>query len=221
GDYLVHADREYVRGLADAARFVRIGAGFLGVIVAVAWLLALFTSGDFNTGVDRAFDVLFAGALITPLLAVIGIITLTARRSLAYYRARYGARRQPLWLSLAGLAVAIGLLVAMLYVGSIVAHVLLTVWTVAPLAVFLKGLASLLARVPHKVLATFARMAYAGVLLAGPLLFGILTLRRAGSDWTDVRIGSEIIAVILGIAGAIALYRLLLLVERQLLRAAR
>ena len=222
GDYLVHADRGYVRSLADAARFVRIGAGFLGAIIAVALVLALFTSRGFNAAIDRAFDVLFAGGMISPLIAVIGLITLTSRRSFAYYRARYRNRRRLVRLWIVGGVSIVALVLAILFVGSIVANLLLTLWITVPLATFLSGLASVLMRVPNKMLATFARLAHWGAILGSGLIMAILTLRGlSGPQWIDARTGCEVIAVIFGIAGGIALYRLLLLCEHQLERAAR
>jgi len=224
GDFLIHADRATVLKLADAARTVKAGAGLLGLLVLALVLLALGTASNFAQGVSRVFDVMLFGALMVPIPATVGLVTLTQRYSWAYYRARYG---RPAFLKRAALVML--LLLTLLIVLSlrypvVVLNAALTLLAVAPTAMFLHGLRRLMQRVPNAELAGFARVAFVGVLVCGVALFVVLMLRSVGAnnpDKQDLFLGSTVVCVVGGVMLGVGGYRLLVRVEQVLLRAAR
>lgn len=227
GDYLVHADREYVKGLAEAARFVRIGSGFLGGLVGFGLLVTLITEitqRDLRQGIDSVFQLLFAGAMIAPLLAAVGLATLTNRHTVLYYKTRYfsgGRLKYVCAVALAGLVVFVA---GSHWFGKPVGNLVLCGWAIIPAALFLHRIARLMRRVPDKELAAFAMFAYWGVLICGVALFCVLTLRsKAHEDrtWQDMQVGLTAIYVVGSIALGLGGYRLLNKVEDILLKAAR
>jgi hypothetical protein len=224
GDFLIHADRAAVRKLAEAARSVKAGAGLLGALVIVLLLLSVATARDFQHGVAQVFNAMRFGAFIVPLIAVIGMATLTQRYSLAYYRARYVRRS---FLVRAGIAVAVllvGVVVAAVNFPRIAQNLAITLWTVVPAAMFLHGVRRLMQRVPNSELAGYARVAFIGVLACGAALFAVLMLQSLGAsdpDKQEMVLGFTIVCIIGGVMLGIGGYRLLARVEDVLFKAAR
>lgn len=227
GDYLVHADREYVRHLAEAARFVRIGAGFLGGLVAIGLVVTLITEiaqRDLRKGIDSVFGLLFAGAMIAPLVAAVGLATLTNRHTVQYYQVRYLSGGNLIYLCVAAVAGLLVFAAAAYWFDRPMANLVLSAWAVIPAALFMHRVARLMHRVPDKELAGLAKFAYWGVLVCGAALFCVLMLRgKALEDrtWQDMKLGLTAIYIVGSIALGIGAFRLLNRVEDILLKAAR
>lgn len=226
GDYLIHADRAEVREMAEMARFLRYSFGFLGGLVLIG-LVTTIAAGigqrDLREGLADAFNILFAGALIAPVIAFIGVSVLTRRGHLAYYRARYWKQPYILWSSLAFGIVVVGLLIVSVFWDRLVVNLVIALWAATPTAAFLKGLQRLMRRVPDKQLADFANFAFWCAVFGGLAFYTLLLLRSVPLEWGwgDVQTGMTTICVIGCIALAVGGYRLLGAVEISLRKAAR
>jgi len=228
GDYLVHSDPKAVRQLADAAWMVVCGAGLLLLLVAAAALATLFTADNASRAVTTGYNMIFAGAVVSPVPAAVGLVLLTPRRSLAYYtawlRMRYGARRAQIELGIK-LAVALGILVTVsVYYGWIVGRLAMVLWFAVPLACFFRGVEQLMRRLPNPQLATYARLVLIGALVFSAFAFAILVLERvrvSDPDVEDTLVGLASVNLLLGGGIGIAAFRLLLRVHNALRRAAR
>jgi len=222
GDYLIHADRPVIAGLVDAARLVEYGLLVLGGLMALAVLAGLpllFSDRGLDALVDRVFGVVFAAAVISPVVATMGVVTLTTRHTAAYYWVRYGHPRTYLQ---AGLALALGValvVTACHYFGTVALQIGLIAWFVIPGGAFLRGVESLMRRVPNKQLAVFARATFIGLVAFGILCIVVVVLGRgAGKEesWRDSHLAFSAIAGIGGLALGIAIYRLIVRVRRNL-----
>jgi hypothetical protein len=219
GDYLIHADRPLVRGLAEAARVVEYGTAILGGLMALALLAVLLSARNLTEVVEPAYNVVLAGAVISPVVATIGLILLTTRHTAAYYWVRYGNRRALLRFGLLfALALAM-IVVCAAYFGYVALQIGIVFWFMLPLAAFLRGIERLMRRVPNNQLATFARAMLVG-LLAFSLMAIIIILihQRAYVDqsWEDSRIAFSAINSLGGIALGVATHQLLVRVRRTL-----
>ncbi len=227
GDYLIHTDPRQVRRLAEAARFVRLGALLLGVLVVLALLMTIATElihRDFSRGISSVFRLLFAGAMIAPLLAAVGLCTLTNRRSFAYYQARFGNRAFINKVGLIGLAILMLLTIGFAAAPRLVTNLLLALWAAGPAAVFMQRLGQLMRRVPNVELAMFARMAFWGVIISGIALFCLRYLSVLAADhkgWRDAHLGVTALYIVVAVAFGVGAYRLLVAVERLLQKTAR
>src|SRR5690606_35374363 len=159
---------------------------------------------------------------IAPLVAVIGLATLTNRHTVAYYRGRYSERRTVM-LAAASLGIGLALLIVLAqWYGRPIANLILTARAVGPAAWFLRGLAQIMRRVPNNELAGLAGVAFWGALACGGALFCVLTLHHVGGDdpgWRDTRLGLTAIFAVGTVALGIAAYRLLLRAEQTLRKA--
>jgi len=224
GDYLIHADREMVKGLADAARLVEYGSAVLGSLMVIALLAVLISAPSLDAAVDSAYDIVFAAAVISPVVAVLGLMLLTSRHTAAYYWARYGKPRALLPFGLL-LAFALAILaVANYYFGVIVLQVVSVFWFVVPLAAFLRGLERLMRRVPNNELAAFARATFVGLLAFGVLAIFIILARHwsvADPSWRDSQLAFTAIASLGGLGLGVAAFRLVVGARRTLSSIAR
>ena len=224
GDYLIHADRPVVRGLADAARLVEYGALVLGVLTGLALLVSLLSVHDLNELVDRVYNIILAAAVISPVVATLGLVTLTTRHTAAYYWVRYGSRRILLRV---GLLLALGLallIVAFRLFGPIALRIGLVVWFVVPLGAFFRGIERLMRRVPSDQLARFARATFVGLLAFGALsVLVVLIGHRSATDpdWGESYLVFCAISCLGGLGVGIAAYLLIVRVRRTLLSIAR
>lgn len=227
GDYLVHADRDYVRQLAESAHFVRIAAAFLGGLIAIALVVTLIaeaTRRELIHGIQSVFQIIFAGAMIAPLVAAVGLATLTQRHTFAYYQARYGSRRNVIALSVATILLLALLIYGAYWFSQPISNLVLTCWAVLPVAVFMRRVGKLMARVPDKELAAYGYFACWGVFISGVALFCVLTLRSmalADKTWQDAQLGLTSLYIVGSLAFGIGGYRLLKRVEESLRKAAR
>jgi hypothetical protein len=224
GDYLIHADHEVVRGLADAARVIEYGTGILGGLVCIAVLAALISARSLDAAVDSAYDIIFAGAVISPVLAILGLLLLTARHSAAYYWVRYGNPRGLLRLGLLLVLVLAVIVIARYYFGVIALRIGIVFWFVVPLAAFLRGVERLMRRVPNNQLAAFARAAFVGVLAFGALAILVILLRHWSVNDPSLRDSQLAFAAINALAGlalGVAAFQLVVRVRRTLSSIAR
>jgi hypothetical protein len=219
GDYLIHADRPLVRGLAEAARVVETGTAILGGLMGLALLAVVLSARSLTAMVGPAYKVVFAGAVISPIVATVGLILLTTRHTAAYYWVRYGNRRALLRFGLLfALALAL-LLTCTLYVGYVALEIGIVLWFVIPLAAFFRGVERLMRRVPNNQLAAFARAALAGLLAFGLLAIIIILIReRACTDrsWEDSLTAFSAINCLGGLALGLAAHQLMVRVRRTL-----
>jgi hypothetical protein len=219
GDYLIHADRPLVRGLAEAARVVEYGTAILGGLMALALLAVVLSAPSLTGAVEPAYRVVFAGAVISPIIATVGLILLTTRHTAAYYWVRYGNRRALLRFGLLfALALAV-IVICALYFGHVALEIGIVFWFVIPLGAFFRGVERLMRRVPNNQLATFARATFVGLLAFSLLAIIIILIRqRACTDrsWEDSLTAFSAINCMGGIALGLAAHQLLIRVRRTL-----
>lgn len=222
GDYLIHADKPLVRSLAEAARVLEFGLLILGGLIGLALLAALISARVITELVEYAFNIVYAGAMIAPVIASIGLILLTSRHAAAYYRVRCGNRR---WLLRGGLTVLLVLSIlsaCALIFGRAALTIATVLWFAVPLAAFYRGLESLMRRVPNKQLASFAR-----TLLVGLAGFSLLSMlihvanMQNSPEWEDSRIAFSAICSLGGIALGVATHQLIVRVRKTLQSIAR
>jgi len=224
GDFLIHTDRSLVRAMADAARVVEYGIAILGSLLGLALLAKLLSARDLDDVVYGVYDVIFASAVISPVVGVLGIVLLTMRHSAAYFWARYGNRRT---LLRCGLALALGvalLTVAFHYFGEIVLRIALVLWFVLVVGAFLRGIERLMGRVPNKQLASFARATLVGLVAFGVLAILIILLAHwsvTDNSWRDSHLAFSGINCLGGLALGVAGFTLIVRVRRTLWSIAR
>ncbi len=224
GDYLIHADREVVRGLADAAQVVEYGTAVLGGLVCVALLVVLISARSLDAAVESAYDVVFAGAIISPVIATLGLVLLTARHTAAYYWVRYGKPRALLRFGLLMALVLAIIAIAGYCAGRVALQIGVVLWFVIPLAAFFRGIERLMRRVPNNQLATFARAALIGLLLFGVLAIVIILLQQQSAldpSWHESQLAFTAINGLGGLALGVAAFQLLVRVRRTLSGVAR
>lgn len=219
GDYLIHADRQMVKGLAEAARVIEYGATVLVGLVGIAVVAALLSAGSLDEAVSSAYRIIFAGAVVSPVVAILGLVLLTARHTAAYYWVRYGKPRALLRLGLLTALVLAIIATVAYYFSQIVLQIGIVAWFVAPLGAFLRGIQRLMRRVPNNQLAAFARATFAGLLAFGALsILVILIGHRAETDpsWRDSQLAFTAINCLTGLALGLAAHQLLVRVRRTL-----
>ncbi len=219
GDYLIHVDRANVLRLIESCTAVTLGALLVGGIVLAATVVHITTAASFDDAVERAFDMLFTGAVIAPLVAFVGLALLTRRHGFDYFRARYGNA------AFAKQAIAIGLLLlaaagaALYFAGDTTRVLILAAWTTLPAAFMLRGLQRLMLRLPNQRLAHSSLLACVGVCVMGAAAAGVQLLRLRPAD--DERLFATLLVLTFfsclgGVGMGVAVLRLLLLVRRSL-----
>jgi len=219
GDYLIHADRPLVRGLAEAARVVEYGTAILGGLMALALLTVAVSAPSLTGIVEPAYKVVLVGAVISPVIATIGLILLTTRHTAAYYWVRYGNPRALLRFGLLFATALAIIVVCALSFGRVALDIGIVLWFVIPLGAFFRGVERLMRRVPNNQLATFARATFVGLLAFGLLAIIIIVIReRAGTDrsWEESLTAFSAINCLGGIALGLAAHQLLIRVRRTL-----
>lgn len=219
GGFLIDASPREPRRLLEMSNIVLYPALFLGGLTAVMVLATLFTWKDFGDLVYREFEAVFFCAVLSPLVALVGIVVFTGRHTAAYYRARYGNPR------LIGLAaglvvaafVAVGIVVSRY--GDYAQSVVVITFVTIPTALFLRGFAGLMRRIPSKKLATLAGFAhFAAWSLAVAALF-VRVLRPSTPGNRDLE-GFVVALTLISTCGALGLgvgiLRLLILARRTL-----
>ena len=224
GDYLIHADKPLVRGLAESAQVIEYGMLILESLMGLALLAALISDRSIAALVEHAFRIVYAGAMISPVIATIGLVLLTTRHTAAYYWVRYGNKRT---LLRGGLIFALILALAVtctLFWGIIALEIGTVVWFAVPLGAFFRGLEQLMRRVPNKQLATFSRGLFAGLLafaVFAIIIFSLEKLSQRDLSWGESLTAFRGLAGAGGILLGIMAHQLLLRVRRTLLSIAR
>jgi hypothetical protein len=218
GDYLIYSDRTEIDRLDEAARVIIYGGVLLGVIITVAMLCMIASSQSTVEAIRRGFDTLWAGVLLSPVIATTGMVLLTRRYSIAYYEAKYFHRsffiRAGIWLALALTLAG----VAAYFRARDFQVLLLAAWATLPSAAFMKGLARLMRRVPNVKLAGIAQVLASGIWVTGvlSLLFNWLRpLAVARSDWEAPLLSLQVLVSCGWLALGIAGLRLLMVVHRN------
>ena len=164
GDYLIRQTTVSVMRLADAVRVVVYGSGVLGGLISLALISGLAGARDFRWAMDTAFELLLAGGLIFPLVAIVGVMLLRTQRPLAYYKAHYlNPRRLRRWAVVLVPLLAIAA-TGTYYNSSVMADLGKVLWVVIPPAVFLRRLERLMCDLPNFRLARLALQRGADVL---------------------------------------------------------
>lgn len=223
GDYLIYADRSELRRLEDAAGMVIAGATLTATISLVILLTSLFGAASVIQGVILAFEAMWVGALIFPVVAATGVFLLTRRHTPEYYKVRYLNNRFMTRAALFAVAAIVLIGVALYFYRDIVESLMLTVWATLPTVVFLRGLADLMQRLPNLKLARMSRGVLAASVTLGCITVIVLLIRPYAANNTDLRgllTALMIFAICGGIGIGIAGFRLLLL-SRDTIRAVR
>jgi hypothetical protein len=224
GDYLIHADRPMVRGLAEAARVVEYGIAILGGLMGLALLVVLLSARSLTGMVEPAYNVVLVGAVISPVVATIGLILLTTRHTAAYYWVRYGNPRALLRFGLLFTLVLAIIVICAAYFGYVALQIGIVVWFLVPLGAFYRGLEHLMRRVPNNQLAAYARAMFVGLLAFATLAILIILLHRWSAtdrSWEDSRTAFSAINCLGGIGLGVATHQLLVRVRRTLSSIAR
>jgi len=219
GGYLVDASQREPRRLYEMSKVVYYPALFLGGLGAVMLLAELANARSFTEAVNRVFDVGLFCAMLSMLVALVGIAAFTGRHSPEYYRARYVSVRFLVPASVVLVAVAVGVGVVLYYGGQFAQAVVQVALAFIPAAIFLQRLSDLMRRVPNKKLATFANLALALTCGLAAAALAILVLERCFPEHSDLvgfRIALTLVADLAGIGLAIATLRLLILARRTL-----
>lgn len=223
GDYLIYSDPVSVRKLGDAARMVLYGALLLIWLTAIALVGTLFTGHYLPQIINNAFDVMRFGAAIAPVIAAVGLVMLTPRRTLAFHLARLRRPRRMTQMCLLAAFVIAVVCVASYFAANLVAIVGLVLWITIPIGAFLRGVRGLMLRIPDYTLARMANNEFIAFLALGIASFGVLLLREYAFEhgWEDALVGLTALICTVGVIVAIRGYILLVRVRDALDRAAR
>jgi hypothetical protein len=219
GGYLIDAHPYEPRRLHDRSNMVFYPAIFLAGLGVIALLTTLVTA---HTVVDLVYDVFEMGfflAMLSPLIAFVGIVVFTGRHSVEYYRAKYGKLQYLIGGLLLVAAVVTGAILAISRLGHIAAAFIQVSFFAIPAGIFLERLAALLRRIPNKKLAMYARLALTlscALSVAALLIKLVRPLAPAGSDLAGFVIAMTLLTDLGGIGLGIATLRLLVLARRAL-----
>lgn len=171
---------------------------FTGMLVVGVGLTIAF--GSFKSLILRSFDIVFAGAVVLPVIAIAGT---GALRFLTAARPSRRARVGPA-LKLAGLlAVLVGpLLVCWRFVPGVASDVCAAIWAVVPLIVFLRGLAHALNERRSWRLAQRARWLASGYVVLGVLLCSVPALAAMAPPSAARVLAGHVLQLAAVIAGA-------------------
>lgn len=224
GDYLIRQTTASVMRLADAVRVVVYGSAVLGGLIGLAVISAITQGQDFARALDAAFNLLLAGGLIFPLVAIVGVILLRPPRPAAYYKAHYlNPRRLRRWALVLVPLVALAA-TGTYYSSTVMADLGKVLWAVIPLAVFLRRVERLMCDLPNFKLARLAFGVFVGAVLFGVACFAVTLLRTASltdPDYEGALVGVTLITLVGALALGIVGFNLLLRVRWALTEAAR
>lgn len=221
GAYLIDTPPEETHRLHDISNVVFYPALFLTGLLLVMLVAELADERTFVGAVEAAFNALFAGAMLSPLIALVGSVVFTGRHSAAYFRAKYG---NPRFMTIAGVVLAAALVAlgsALTYGGTYARVVLQTAFVAIPAGLFLERLGGLMRRVPNQRLATYCNVAVGGLWALAAAALAIQLLQPARQDHPDLAgfVVALTFVVDLGGAGLIIGTLRLLVLARRTLRA--
>ena len=182
GDYLIYSDRSETHRLEDATRLIIYATIVTGLLFVIATPVLVATAPTLIDAIQRAYDMLFTGVLLFPVVAVTGIALLTRRHEAAYYEAKYFNERGMIRAGLIALTALTGLSLAAYYFPHTVQCCLLVAWATVPAAMFFGGLSQLMRRMPNIRLANFSRGICVGVYILGLLTLAFMLLRPRAMD---------------------------------------
>jgi hypothetical protein len=223
GDYLIYSDPLAVRRLCDASRLVLYGSALVIGLTVVGLLGTLLASRDVPQVIGNAFDVMRFGVSIAPLIAVVGLVLLTPRRTLEFYKARLLKTRYLIVFGLILFAVLTSAIAGYVYAPQVVATLGLVLWILIPVAAFLRGVEGLMLRVPNYSIARLAHSEYALFVVISLLSLAVLLLREYAFErgWEDMLLGLTVLICISGAFVGARGYLLLTRVRDALDHAAR
>lgn len=171
GDFLVDTDASVGRSLGAATQLLLIPFYAITALVAIGMLVTLINARVLLVTVVDLFQIGLAGAMLSPLIFVMGILSVTRRRRLPWYLARYGSRRYIWGAVAAGAAMVASLGLAVHYFPTITWNLMLVLWSAAPAVVFFHGLRRRMILVPNRALGLrCAALLMATILLAAASL---------------------------------------------------
>jgi hypothetical protein len=224
GDYLIRQTTTSVMRLADAVRVVVYGSAVLAGLIALALISGVTGARDFGRAMDTAFDLLLAGGLIFPLVAIVGAILLRPPRPAAYYKAHYlNPRRLRRWALVLAPLLAVAA-TGTYYNSAVMVDLGKVLWVVIPPAVFLRRVERLMCDLPNFRLARLAFGVFVGAVLFGVACFAVMLLQMASltdPDYEGALVGVTLITLVGGLALVIVGFNLLLRVRWALTEAAR
>ncbi len=223
GDYLIYSDPLMVRTLAVASRLVLYSALLLIGLTGLGLFATVLGSRDVRVIIANSFDVIRFGASIAPLIAAIGLVMLTPRRTLAYYQARLLKPRNVAWTVAGAIALIAAVSVGAYFAGRIVAIVAVALWIVVPISAFLRAVQRLMQRVPDNRVARLAGTEFVLFIVGGVAALAVLLIREFAAErgWEDALVGLTFVFCLLSLLLAWRGYLLLLRVRDALDRAAR
>ncbi len=217
GDYLIYSDRAEVERLEEAARLVQYGGMVAGLIMVAAVVGMVVRAGDAVEAIRGAWDGVYAGVMVFPLIGTMGMVLLTRRYSVAYYEAKYFHQRVLIRAGLVVGLVLVALGVAAYYLPRTLQVVLLCAWATLPVVAFLRGVVRLMRRVPNLALAGRAGALGAAVWAAGLLMLLSEVLRPhcpQNADWEAALIALQAFLAAGWIALGAGIYHLLVVIRR-------
>ena len=222
GDYLIHTDKNVVRNLADAARTVEWGVLALCGLVLLGMLFSMLKGLrhlEIRLIVEGAYRMVFAGAVISPVVAAVGFVLLTTRGTAAYFWARHGNQRTFLRVGLVAALILAAVTFSVAYFGQVAAEITVVLWFAFPVGGFLRGVERLMRRVPNKQLASFARATFVGLIAFAALSILIIIVRRLALQdvtWSDSATALTAVNLFAGAVVGVAGYTLIVRVHRTL-----
>ncbi len=224
GDFLMYQEQRDLRRLNGALGLLQYVGIALVALVGLGVISAVRASASAEQAVEGIFDVIFSVTLLTPLPATLGITLVTRKRSLAYYRARYGDNR---FLAIATGALAI-LIVLLVFVPDsyrkAFKHTLLVAFAAVPSLIFLIGFSRLMRHMPHRGLAALSFGAFVATCVLAALAWGVLILRPVSQD--SYNTGGLVLtlsglAILISLGVAAATIRMLIKARRSVAAYAR
>ena len=224
GDFLIDSPRTIPLALAASIGTLEYPVYVLSGLVGVGLVVVLAAGRSLAPTVDDLFNVVLFGAMLSPLLSVIGLVAPTRRKRIPYYIARYG--RQPYLMIFVALIMLLlgGVAAAYYFVPATTANALMVLWFAGPGGLLLHGLSRLMHLVPDRPMATRCNAILLLLVLLCVAAFSVLQMRQMLVRDHDLETGLVVLSIlsILGAAGlTIAVFYLLRDVRVTLLRAAR
>ncbi len=220
GRYVVDSDRSEARELLDGANVVLYPVGLVSGLTALGMLTTLLGARDFPNAVEDVFNVGLFFATLGSIVAATGIVLLTDRHPMAYYRARYGNLGFLLKLAAGLVGLAAALIAAGRYCPRPCWQVLHLAFFTIPSCIFLSRLQALMRRLPNLLLARYAKVAYRLTCVLAAAALAIVLLRPLAYSHVSLSgfvTALTLLAVTLGLVLLIWVMRLLLLVRKALL----
>ncbi|MCA9243893.1 MAG: hypothetical protein KDA32_08075 [Phycisphaerales bacterium] len=182
GDFLMYQEQRDLRRLNSALGLLQYTGITILALIALGVISAVSSAANAEDALASIFEMAFTLAILTPLPATLGITLVTRKRSLAYYRARYGDAR---FLAIVTGAAAILLVMVVLIrdpYRKALANTLLIAFTGTPSLIFLMGFSRLMRHMPHRALANIAFGLFVVTCVLTAVCWGVLLMRPFAAD---------------------------------------